>query len=704
MFKKNIYWIPFILLLGLVGSASAALPQGWISQDINTTGGSADEIDGTWTVSGDGADIWDSSDAFHYAYVPLSGDGQIVARVVDNGEGTNDWAKGGVMIRETLEPGSKFAAVYSTTPANGVRFQKRPTSDNAATSDTSVATNEQKATVEPVWLMLVRTGNEFNAYYTKDPQTEPWVIMSWNPQTVEMADTVYIGLCVTSHQSGEVRTFTFDNVSIELPTAAMNPVPGNFAILEDTLANLSWTASAFAVSHDVYFGDNFANVTNGTGYTFYGNQLETFFIAGYPEILFPDGLVPGRTYYWRIDEVNDTDPNSPWTGDVWSFMIPPRTAYAPDPADAAELVDPDVQLSWVAGFDGKLHTVYFGDNFNDVNNAVGGFPQGVATYTPLDPLKLAQTYYWRVDEFDAIDTYKGDVWSFTTQGAVGNPNPANGAVDVKHTQIITWSPSIYAASHKVYFGADEHTVKNADGGSIEHKGYRDLGAESYDPGTLDWNVTYYWRVDEVNDVNPDSPWTGILWSFTTANFLVVDDFESYNDIDPPDPQSNRIFEAWIDGYGTTDNGALVGNDMPPYAEQSIVHNGIQSIPYFYDNNVGYSEATLTLTSPRDWTENGINRLTIWFIGDSANSAETLYFALNGSATVYHDNPNAALIYTWTEWTIDLQEFAAQGVNLNNVNTIALGLGNKNNPAAGGSGMMFFDDIRLYRSVEPEPLP
>jgi hypothetical protein len=88
-------------------------------------------------------------------------------------------------------------------------------------------------------------------------------------------------------------------------------------------------------------------------------------------------------------------------------------------------------------------------------------------------------------------------------------------------------------------------------------------------------------------------------------------------------------------------------------------------------------------------------LTIWFRGDSANSAETLYVALNGSAVVNHDNPNAAQITTWTQWNIDLQAFADQGVNLANVNTIALGLGNKNNPQAGGSGTMYFDDIRLY---------
>jgi len=475
---------------------------------------------------------------------------------------------------------------------------------------------------------------------------------------------------------------------------AYNPEPSDGIFYGDTWVSLGWSPGTLAVSHDVYFGNNFDYVNDGAESTFQGNQVATFLVVGFPGFAFPDGLVPGTTYYWRIDEVNDTEPNSPWKGEVWSFSIPPKTAYAPDTADAAEQVDPDVTLSWTAGFGSKLHTVYFGENFDEVSNAAGGLPQGTATYTP-GTLKLAKTYYWRVDEFDAIDTYKGDVWSFTTEGAVGNPNPTNGAVDVKQTQIITFSPSVFAASHEVYFGTDKDAVKNADTGSPEYKGTRDLGAESYDPGMLEWDSTYYWRIDEVNDVNPDSPWPGILWSFTTANFLIVDDFESYNDIDPPDPQSNRIFEAWLDGYEIPTNGALVGNELPPYAEQRIVHGGIQSMPYFYDNSVGYSEATLTLTYPRDWTEKGVNRLTIWFRGDSDNAAETLYVALNGSAVVNHDNPNATQIATWTQWNIDLQAFADQGVNLANVDTIALGLGNKNNPQAGGSGTMYFDDIRLY---------
>jgi len=135
MSKKLIYLVSFVLVLALVGSASAALPKGWQSQDINTTGGSADESGGTWTVTGDGADVWGSSDAFHFAYVPLSGDGMIVARVVDNGTGSNAWAKGGVMIRETLDPDSKHMIMALTgSEGGGIGFQGRFESAGANSS------------------------------------------------------------------------------------------------------------------------------------------------------------------------------------------------------------------------------------------------------------------------------------------------------------------------------------------------------------------------------------------------------------------------------------------------------------------------------------------------------------------------------------------------------------------------------------------
>ena len=131
------------------------------------------------------------------------------------------------------------------------------------------------------------------------------------------------------------------------------------------------------------------------------------------------------------------------------------------------------------------------------------------------------------------------------------------------------------------------------------------------------------------------------------------------------------------------------------------------MPFFYDNSIlRYSEAEMTLTSFQDWSKYGINVLSLWFRGISDNAAEPMYVVLNGSsAVVTHDNPNAAQLDQWTEWTIDLQRFADQGVNLANVNTIGIGFGNRNNPLAGGSGTVYFDDIRLYQpATEPEPAP
>ncbi len=713
MSKKLIYLVSFVLVLSIAGNASAGLVAHWpLDEGSGTTAvdlsgnGHDGTIGGTasWVAGQTGLALdFDGSST----YIDMDD------RVVEGTFSLAMWLKPrdipyttdyyAVWHNDSWGSGDVHVHLRNTTSLWNVDINSGP----AVTGTTVLQENE--------WYHCAVTvtnegGNASQIYINGVLESEgsggsgvaymgPGNFGSWNNSgrnyhglmdDIRIYDHVLSEIEIMGAMAGEIWPF------------AWGPEPAEGAIHADTWVNISWKPGGFAVSHDVYLGENFDDVDAGAESTFQGNQAAAFLVAGFPGFPYPDGLVPGTTYYWRIDEVNDTEPNSPWKGDIWSFMIPPKTAYYPDPADAAEQVDPDADLSWTGGFGAKLHTVYFGDNFDDVNNAAGGLPQGATTYDP-GTLKLAQTYYWRVDEFDAIETYKGHVWSFTTEGAVGDPNPANGAVDVKQTQIITFSPSVFAASHELYFGNDKDAVKNADTGSPEYKGTRDLGAESYDPGMLEWDTAYYWRIDEVNNTNPDSPWTGILWSFTTANFLIVDDFESYNDIDPPDPQSNRIFEAWADGYDIPTNGALVGNDLPPYAEQTIVHSGNQSMPLFYDNSVGYSEATLTLTYPRDWTEKGVITLTIWFRGDSANAAETLYVALNGNAVVNHDNPDAAQIGEWTEWNIDLQAFADQGVNLANVNTIALGLGNRNNPVAGGSGTMYFDDIRLY-PPPPEPAP
>jgi hypothetical protein len=107
---------------------------------------------------------------------------------------------------------------------------------------------------------------------------------------------------------------------------------------------------------------------------------------------------------------------------------------------------------------------------------------------------------------------------------------------------------------------------------------------------------------------------------------------------------------------------------------------------------------LTLSDNRDWTVNGVTTLTIWYRGSSSNAAETMYVVLNGSARVNNDNPDAATITRWTEWNIDLEAFADQGVNLSNVNSMTLGL----DSVTGGAGTLYFDDIRLYPPQQETP--
>jgi len=205
-----------------------------------------------------------------------------------------------------------------------------------------------------------------------------------------------------------------------------------------------------------------------------------------------------------------------------------------------------------------------------------------------------------------------------------HPNPADGQKDVPRDAILKWTAGDYADTHDAYFGSDANAVKNATTVSPEYKGQKVLGEESIDPGKLTLNTTYYWRIDEVNGVNPDSPWAGNVWSFTTGDFLVIDDFEIY------DTNDNQIWYSWIDGLGygvlETDpyhpgngTGAAVGDETnPSYTEETIVHGDSQSMPIVFDNNKQdyskYSEVEYTLPDQRDWTEEGVTELSLWFRG------------------------------------------------------------------------------------------
>ncbi|MEJ2701444.1 MAG: hypothetical protein P8Z79_03280, partial [Sedimentisphaerales bacterium] len=165
MCRKLIWLVCSALVLGMVGTVSAQLPTGWQSQDIGTTGGSASENNGTWSIVGDGADVWGATDAFQYAYVPLIGDGEISARVVDNGTGSNTWAKGGVMIRETLEANSKHMIMAMTgSDGGGIAFQGRFQNAGAASSSLHGTITASP----PHWVKLKREGNTITGYHSAD--------------------------------------------------------------------------------------------------------------------------------------------------------------------------------------------------------------------------------------------------------------------------------------------------------------------------------------------------------------------------------------------------------------------------------------------------------------------------------------------------------------------------------------------------------
>ncbi len=218
---------------------------------------------------------------------------------------------------------------------------------------------------------------------------------------IQVTSDGYDPSCVCAVSSGKI-------------LVAYNPSPPDGSLHTETWVNLGWSPGDDAVSHDVYLSDSFDDVNAGTESAFRGNQTLTFHPAGFTGYAYPDGLVPGTNYYWRIDEVNDAEPNSPWEGNVWSFTILSNKAHDPDPPDGARFINMEgLTLSWVKGFGAKLHIVYFGDDPDTVTNATDGDTVVTTAYSP-GPLEPKTTYYWRVDESDGINTYKGDIWTFTT--------------------------------------------------------------------------------------------------------------------------------------------------------------------------------------------------------------------------------------------------------------------------------------------------
>jgi len=300
---------------------------------------------------------------------------------------------------------------------------------------------------------------------------------------------------------------------------------------------LTWTPGDYVADyaagqqgngHHVFFHTNMSYVSGanlhyplGTAIGHFRAVINSFNPSDSPDFGIGGPLNVSTTYYWLVIEVDDTNPASPWVGELWSFTTISGKASDPQPAspsvvglETGEVLD--VELSWTAGplADGTDgHQLFLGTSLSNVTNASVGTSLGVYLGTTTDPCDLVEdlmldtTYYWRVDEVnDSLGTVKGDIWNFATDSGIAkNPTPSDTLTDVDPDMSLSWQVGFAAAQHDVYLGTASGMLDPFSMGQSE---------TTADPW-LELNTTYYWRVDEVNSSYPKSPWIGNEWSFTT---------------------------------------------------------------------------------------------------------------------------------------------------------------------------------------------
>jgi len=346
-------------------------------------------------------------------------------------------------------------------------------------------------------------------------------------------------------------------------------------------------------------------------------------------------------------------------------------------------------------------------------------------YNPLDE----DAYVYNLPAFETNNPgteiyYDPCPWAFERR-------PYAGAVDITQIPVLRWTAGAWAAVHDIYFGQDKESVTNATPADSEiYRGRLELDAVMYETETLEWGMTYYWRIDEVNfitveaedgteDVN-EIVWKGQGWSFTTAEFIVADDFELYsNNRDA----SQAVFQTWIDGLGFSKpepnnpgngTGSIVGHDIwtpgSPHktiVETGIVHSGRQSMPLYYNNadEPYYSLTSRTWSASQDWTIGGMDTFGLYFIGASDNGQGQLYLSIEDDAgqiaVINHPNPDAVFAEQWQQWNIPLADLIADGIDVTAIRKISIGIGDPDNPQPGGIGIIYIDDIRVIQSKTDE---
>ncbi len=448
---------------------------------------------------------------------------------------------------------------------------------------------------------------------------------------------------------------------------ASSPDPAKGATDVHQDAVLSWKPSPTAATHDVYMGTSFEDVNEAGRADAKGvlaSQGQT--AATYD----PDGLLEyGQTYYWRIDEVNGAPDNTISRGEVWSFTAEPyaypiqnviatasstQGAMSPQKtADGSGLnannehstlltdmwVSIGVQPNWIQyEFDKvyKLHELLVWNSNQIIESFVGfgvktakieystdgatwtaleGIPEfgqgtGLADYTPNTTVsfggvsakfvKLTVESTWSGGNLCSLS----EVRFLSVPVQAREPQPATGATGVAVDTDLDWRPGRDATSHQVFIGADSNSVRD---GLVPSE---TVAGHGHTPASLTFATKYFWKVDAVGDAGT---YAGDVWDFTTAEYAAIDDFEGYTD-----DEGSRIYESWIDGITNGASGSTVGYMQAPFAERSIVHGGVQSMPLTYDNTVSpfYSEAERTFASPQDWTANGADTVSVSFKGIS----------------------------------------------------------------------------------------
>jgi len=442
------------------------------------------------------------------------------------------------------------------------------------------------------------------------------------------------------------------------PLTAYSPNPRNGDKWIATDVTLAWQPGQFATGHELYFSTDKAAVENRDASASKGKPVA-------PTYTPPAALSANTTYYWAVDEVSMTGTNS---GELWRFTTISgagggiKAEYfgnttlsgAPfltqietevnhswgDPGGPTASVVDNFSARWTADLE-----IAIADTYTFITSSDDGVrlwlneelivenwtDHGTADNYSLPKALEPGIYALRMEYYEAgggaVATLSWQTPTVARQIIPAGPlqppvrakaiNPKDNDANVPQDVTLMWSTGEKAVTHDVYFGEDESAVAAAtpaDAGI--YKGSQALEDNTWTPGALEWNKTYYWRVDEVNATSADSPWTGAVWSFTTANFLVVDDFESYTD-----DVTGRIFQTWIDGWGFTEpapgdpgngTGATVGYTDPPFSEHTTVHGGGSSMPLAYNNAdaPNYSETGRTFASPQNWTVNGVNTLSL----------------------------------------------------------------------------------------------